>query len=95
MRKYAHYLAYLLLAALSMGYGWGWRGDYGHELGAMQYPLNRRILLVPHDAVCHGCHLDCRRHTPAAPTGRRQVRLPIRRESVAQATFAGDSIGDV
>lgn len=25
----------LSLAALSMAYGWGWRGDYGHELGAM------------------------------------------------------------
>lgn len=25
----------LLLATLAMGYGWGWRGDYGHELGAM------------------------------------------------------------
>lgn len=25
----------LLLAALAMSVGWGWRGDYGHEAGAM------------------------------------------------------------
>ncbi len=25
----------MTLASLSMAYGWGWRGDYGHELGAM------------------------------------------------------------
>ena len=24
-----------LLAALAMSVGWGWRGDYGHEAGAM------------------------------------------------------------
>lgn len=25
----------VLLCALAMGFGWGWRGDYGHEHGAM------------------------------------------------------------
>jgi len=34
MRKTTRGLLVLLLAGLSMGYGWGWRGDYGHELGA-------------------------------------------------------------
>ncbi|MBT3180264.1 MAG: hypothetical protein HOB40_06970 [Candidatus Marinimicrobia bacterium] len=25
----------VILPAIAMGYGWGWRGDYGHETGAM------------------------------------------------------------
>lgn len=32
LRKTIHLL---LLAALAMSVGWGWRGDYGHEAGAM------------------------------------------------------------
>ena len=28
-------IRFLLLVSLSMAFGWGWRGDYGHELGAM------------------------------------------------------------
>lgn len=28
-------LIYILFAALAMSYGWGFRGDYGHEAGAM------------------------------------------------------------
>lgn len=35
MRKSGYAVRLLLLSALSMAYGWGWRGDYGHELGAM------------------------------------------------------------
>lgn len=34
-RTSSSYLQLLILCALAMSYGWGFRGDYGHEAGAM------------------------------------------------------------